>query len=147
MEMFMEDTNMDLLSDPPYDEEYKNITSEEGFTSAINTMTGPEREPKISGLTDHYPVTLAVGFHGPGPDERKVDERTNHRYVDYKALKSVLSSLSWESVCGAADVESATGEFIGVSSTCISDSTKSLKQGRNDLKRSDWITNGIINAV
>ncbi|KAL3283352.1 hypothetical protein HHI36_006500 [Cryptolaemus montrouzieri] len=63
-------------------------------------------KPKINVLhidiTDHYPVTLAVGIHGPGPDERKVDERTNHKYVDYKALNSVLSSLSWERVCGAA---------------------------------------------
>ncbi|KAL3278840.1 hypothetical protein HHI36_016360 [Cryptolaemus montrouzieri] len=146
----MGDIRMDLLSDSLYDEEFENIMIEEGFTSAINTVTRPESGTCIDhiifkmkihqenlksavlhiDITDHYPVTLAVGIHGPASDGRKVEERTNLRYVDYRTLNSVLSSMSWESVCGAADVESATGECIGVLSTCISDSTKPLKQGR-----------------
>lgn len=161
--IFLGDTNIDLLAYSIEHEHYMNILCEQGFVPTIDAVTRQKsgscldhiflktlgiNEVRVTpivleiDLTDHYPVMLYVETE---KSEQRPRLTKSKKYIDYTNLEMDLTNESWENIYSAPNVSEATGRFIETF-TYLTDKN-SRRIIKKNIKRKEWITEGIIKSI
>nr|CAH7768585.1 unnamed protein product [Callosobruchus chinensis] len=153
------DENSELVS------EYLNLLAEYRYQSTINTHTRIKGKSCIDhifvneknssnlyfpvvlqySVTDHYPVMLLCPIESQEiVSYNKV--KTKH-YVDHKKLKECFEYENWLNVYEAENVDKAAELFVAKINSHIVNSTKQVRINRRNVKRTPWITDGLVKSV
>lgn len=163
------DINIDIL-EPGKDhiDEYINILTEYGFISLINDYTRVYKNSKScvdhifvksreitngnviplilkSKITDHYIIVAQIIFGKQININKK--ENKYKQVLNYKKLSDALKNISWDSIYVVDSLESATNEFINIITQNIKNCTKQIYIKRKKRKRSEWVTDAIVNSI
>lgn len=150
-----------------YVQDYLNILSVEGYVSFINKNTREEghakscidhifiktKEPYSKfipiiwdvKITDHYPIMLHYYL-----DDKKKEKTQNYRYkkyIDYNKLKLLIENDNWEDFYTTSNVNYATNLLIDKLQNNIENCTRTVNIKKKHIKRSAWITRGIIKSI
>lgn len=167
IELIVGDMNLDILDNNEYCQEYLNILAEQGYISAINTYTRVQANSKTCldhiflktniprnnfvpvvlqvQITDHYPVLIQFCFCND--IQNTVYKNRYKQYIDYKKLNEELSFETWLDLYSELNIDIAVDMFIDKLKLYIERCTKKYKIKRQDIKRSPWITNGILKSI
>lgn len=161
------DININIHRHLDYVEEYLNILSEEGYVSYINKTTREEGNstscidhifirskgnsesfiPLIyhQKITDHFPIILHIDS---GISKKHTVNPINYKiFINYKKLKQTLSSENWNEIYSDENVDLATVKFINKLKSYIDSCKRSVRIKNSEVKRSPWITKGIMKSI
>lgn len=166
------DININIFDDNnEYCQQYLNTLSEFGYISAINKFTRIQGETKTcidhifiktnisydlftpvvleTQITDHYPTLLKYLSLAPETEHRNYYNKKPEfkNYISYDKLKNVLRSENYHDIYDAENINNAVDLFINKLQLHISNCTNKIKMKRNEIKRNNWITNGLINSI
>ncbi|KAJ8961937.1 hypothetical protein NQ314_005869 [Rhamnusium bicolor] len=158
------DVNINILSPNEISQEYLNILNAEQFISYINKPTRIQgnsqscidhffikssiNEQNISSIiyeadiTDHFPIMLFINL------ERKISHRAESnqckQYINYNNLKRDLQAENWEDLYNNNNIDNMTSIFLGKLKNSIINNTNQIKIKTKNVRKSEWITPGII---
>lgn len=69
------------------------------------------------------------------------------KYTNFKKLSSTLQSTNWAQLYRTRDSESATNIFVQTIKNSIQICTVYKKVRHKNVKRKDWITNGLVKSI
>ncbi|KAJ8938685.1 hypothetical protein NQ317_010176, partial [Molorchus minor] len=127
--LFIGDINIDILKSTTDSDEYLTTMNEYGFISAINDYTRVKENNSNTeaSVSNDYKKTI--------------------KQINLKKLKLRLNQVNWNDIYYTTDVNNATNKFIDIIKNNINSCTITIKIKHDKLKRSNWITNGIINSI
>ena len=169
LHIFIGDINIDLLSKEKMVEEYLNILYEKGFKSAINNRTRIQNNTEScidhlfiksnntinnykcmpiileTDITDHFSIVLRLVF----PESKKVKGKVTKekKYLNKEKLIQQLENENWDDICNVTNVNTASEMFINKLKNYISINTNVIKINFREIKKTAWITNGLIKSI
>lgn len=169
IKIFLGDININILDNNDYSEEYLNILAENGYISTINTYTREQRNSKScidhlflkteislelftpivlhSCISDHYPIILQI--NAMSETEKNVVQYNNKYkfYLNKVKLFNEFKKESWDPIYIDNDIDNMTNSFISKLKQIVDKCTDKKIIRKQELKRKDWITNGLIKSV
>lgn len=162
------DINIDILNKSEHAHKYLDILSEFGFLSTINNYTRVQQNTRScidhiflntkhnyelalpliikTNITDHYITTLQIITEDHKYNSIKTDSKYL-KYTNFKKLSSTLQSTNWAQLYRTRDSESATNIFVQIIKNSIQICTVYKKVRHKNVKRKDWITNGLVKSI
>lgn len=166
VDIIVGDINIDILGKKDFEEEYKNCVSEWGYFSAINNFTRVigtskscidhfivktrEKIPTIpiileTTITDHFSIILQIPNILAKQNDNS-NKRVTKTYLNKEKLILELQQTNWEAVYNQSNVTLATNRFIDDLQQKINTNTSRKLIKRVDIKRQEWITDGLITS-
>lgn len=164
LHIFTGDININILSNDEIADTYQNILGEVGFISTINKVTRKTEPPGScidhiflhekrnvldkyipivleTNITDHFSVLLHMRFS----EKSKITNTKTKRCLNTRKLLTELEAEDWSDVYSNICVNTATEIFVSKVSNYISNNHNLIKT--RYLKKTQWITNGLIKSI
>lgn len=166
--IFVGDTNINIMSENDYEQEYLNILHTNGFISYINNHTRIQGEQKTCidhyfiktsqekydfiplifqiNITDHFPIILLVKFKEKIiPKTKKVQFK---EYLDHKNLKKDMQNEDWSDFYSPSnDLEQKTKILINKIKYNTEKNTNLVKIKTKNINKKEWITKGLVQCI
>ncbi|KAJ8947832.1 hypothetical protein NQ318_009976, partial [Aromia moschata] len=162
------DINLNLLENNDDTSEYLNNLSEYNYHSAINEKTrvqnnegscidhilirnNNEYRDCLSftldlNITDHRSTIINLPIQITR-NSSKIKENQSITRINYKTLKADLRNFNWDHFYNIINVENSANFFVEVLSTTIKKHSKTISLRRQEIKRTPWITQGLIKSI
>lgn len=164
------DINLNISDENQITSNYLNTLCEYNYISAINKNTRIQGvssscidhifvKSKIQDLqnncasiildtqiTDHKATILGLSISTKKDENLKL-ESNYINYINYENLKQDLRTHDWNIYFNIDDVNMLATYMIKILNDITAKHTKVIKRKRNDIKRKQWITNGLIKSI
>jgi len=170
IEIYVGDVNIDLMNkDSKLVNEYYSVADTNGFISYINMPTRVtstsgscidhffvrnttcKNDVKTSGfvlqnsITDHFAILLNLLYIKPNKTNNYKQKIISK--IDYNKFISILSNEKWTEVFNNHDPIKATDNFINTFNSYLKTCTTEIKLKKKEVKKTPWITIGIIRSI
>lgn len=170
IQLFIGDININILKENDLCGDYLNILSEEGFVSAINAGTRVHNQsvtcidhvfvkcnkahdvlyrPIVlkTDITDHYSQILQIVYHKQKKIYAGEPAGIYKKYVNKNKLKELLSNERWNSIYTENNTDASMRQFSNKITSYITDCTTKTRVTTRQIKKSPWITNGLLKSI